>query len=124
MKLLVRDAKARLEFDDHSGAMELVLKALALDPQSQELRALKERSERTLTAMYESKIGNMSAKPRVLLKDDEVIWLNLDHRAGFVLAQIDGSVSFEDIFSVSGMSHFDTARILAQLIDEGVISNG
>ena len=64
----------------------------------------------------------METIPRVLLKDDEIIWLNLDHRAGFVLAQIDGTVSFDDLFSVSGMSRIDTARILAQLVDEGVIS--
>jgi CRP-like cAMP-binding protein len=64
----------------------------------------------------------MAAHPRVVLKDDEIIWLNLDHRAGFVLAQIDGSVSFEDLFEVCGMSRLDTARILAQLVEEGVIS--
>jgi CRP-like cAMP-binding protein len=74
--------------------------------------------------MYESKLGHLDATPRVLLKDDEIIWLNLDHRAGFVLAQIDGTVTFEDLFSVSGMSRFDTARILAQLVDEGVITRG
>ena len=66
-------------------------------------------------------IGKLSAVPRVRLKEDEVIWLNLDHRAGFMLAQIDGTLSFEDLFSVSGMSRLDTARILAQLLDQRVI---
>ncbi len=39
-------------------------------------------------------------------------------------AQIDGAVSFDDLFAVSGMSRLDTARILAQMVDEGVISRG
>ncbi len=121
---LLRGARDLLDLDDHTGAVDLILKAQAIAPDDAEVQALRERSERTLLAMFESKLGNMNAVPRVLLKDDEIIWLNLDHRAGFVLAQIDGSVSFDDVFAVSGMSRLDTARIIAQLIDEGVISRG
>ncbi len=124
VRSLLRGARDLLDLDDHSGAVELILKAQALAPDDGEVQALRERSERTLLAMFESKLGNMNAVPRVLLKDDEIIWLNLDHRAGFVLAQIDGTVSFDDVFAVSGMSRLDTARIIAQLIDEGVISRG
>jgi hypothetical protein len=121
---LLRKAKDLLELDDHTGAMEFISKAQAIAPDDLEVQMLRERSERTLLTMYESKLGHLDATPRVLLKDDEIIWLNLDHRAGFVLAQIDGTVTFEDLFSVSGMSRFDTARILAQLVDEGVITRG
>ncbi len=121
---LLSGAKDLLDLDDHSGAMELISKALELDPADAAALKLKDRSERTLQAMFESKLGDLAQTPRVKLKDDEIIWLNLDHRAGFVLAQIDGSVTFEDLFAVSGMSRLDTARILAQLVEEGVISKG
>ncbi len=124
VRALLRGARDLLDLDDHTGAVELILKAQTIAPDDAEVQALRDRSERTLLAMFESKLGNMNAVPRVLLKDDEIIWLNLDHRAGFVLAQIDGSVSFDDVFAVSGMSRLDTARIIAQLIDEGVISRG
>ena len=119
---LLRGAKDLLELDDHSGALALVLKAAAVAPEDAEVLRLRERCERTLQHMYESKLGPLEAKPRVLLKDDEIIWLNLDHRAGFVLAQIDGTVSWDDLFALSGMSRLDTARILSQLLDEGVIA--
>ncbi len=122
VRTLLRGAKDLLELDDHSGAMELILKAQELAPDDPEVRRFRERSERTLLAMLESKLPPLDAVPRVKLKDDEIIWLNLDHRAGFVLAQIDGTVTFEDLFAVSGMSRLDTARILAQLIEEGVIA--
>lgn len=119
---ILRGAKSLLDLDDHTGAMELLSKAQDLKPEDPHVAEMRERSERTLLTMFESKLGRLAMKPRVLLKDDEIIWLNLDHRAGFVLAQIDGTVSFDDLFSVSGLSRVDTARILAQLIEEGVIS--
>lgn len=121
MNALLQGARDLLELDDHTGAMELILKAQELDPTNPALGELRERSEATLQAMFESKLGDLSRAPRIVLKDDDIIWLNLDHRAGFVLAQIDGTVTFEDLFAVSGMSRLDTARILAQLIEEGVI---
>lgn len=124
VQTILRGARDLLDLDDHTGAMELIDKAEKLAPDSPEVRSLKDRSEKTLLAMFESKLGHLDKIPRVLLKDDEIIWLNLDHRAGFVLAQIDGTVCFDDLFAVSGMSRLDTARILAQLVDEGVISRG
>jgi len=114
-------ARELQNLDDHSGARELLLQAQALWPDLTGLSDALARSETKLQTNYESKIGKLSAVPRVRLKEDEVIWLNLDHRAGFMLAQIDGTLSFEDLFSVSGMSRLDTARILAQLLDQRVI---
>ncbi len=114
-------ARELQNLDDHSGARELLLQAQALYPELTGLSDALARSETKLQTSYESKIGKLSAVPRVRLKEDEVIWLNLDHRAGFMLAQIDGTLSFEDLFSVSGMSRLDTARILAQLLDQRII---
>jgi hypothetical protein len=124
VKTLLRGARDLLDLDDHTGAMELIVKAQQIAPDDPDVQSMRERSEKTLVTMFESKLGKMETIPRVLLKEDEIIWLNLDHRAGFVLAQIDGTVSFDDLFAVSGMSRLDTARILAQLVDEGVISRG
>lgn len=122
LESLLGGARDLLTLDDHSGAMDLLLKAEAMAPEDPQVKALKAQSEDTLLSMFESKIGDLARRPRVVLKEDDVIWLNLDHRAGFVLAQIDGQVSFEDLFALSGMSRFDTARILAQLLEEGVIT--
>ncbi len=122
VQALIQGAIDLMGLDDHSGPMDVILKAQQIAPDHPEVRQLRERSERTLLKMYESKLGQLDAMPRVLLKQDEVIWLNVDHRAGFVLAQIDGAISFEDLFAVSGMSRLDTARILVQLKEQGVIS--
>jgi hypothetical protein len=120
-RALLQRASELQEFDDHTGARELLLQAQVLDPESPEVARALAESEQTLQALYESKLGKLATVPRVRLRDDEVIWLNLDHRAGFILAQIDGTLSFDDLFSVSGMSRLDTARILVQLLEQRVI---
>ncbi|MGO9828842.1 MAG: hypothetical protein ACLPJH_01780 [Myxococcaceae bacterium] len=120
-RMLLQRARELQELDDHSGARELLLQAQALDPEAPEVARALAESEQTLQALYESKLGKLAIIPRVRLREDEVIWLNLDHRAGFILAQIDGTMTFDDLFSVSGMSRLDTARILVQLLEQRVI---
>jgi tetratricopeptide (TPR) repeat protein len=117
-------ARELAELDDFSGTLELVEKILSKDPAHPEALKLKQECEHELTKMYESVIGSMLAAPVIAIPQDEIIWLNLDHRAGFVLAQIDGQVSYEDLFAICGMSRLDTARILAQLVQEGVVKAG
>lgn len=101
--------------------MAVVEKILALDPSNATAHELKARCEGTLLAMYESKLGDLSRRPTLKIKPDEVVWLNLDHRAGFLLSLIDGQVSLDDLFSLSSMSRLDTARILHQLVTDKVI---
>lgn len=118
---LMEGARDLFELGDFSGSLELVEKVLRQDPNNAEALAYFARNEATLLKMYESKLGDLSASPRVLTSPDEVIWMNLHHRAGFVLSQVDGELSYEDIVAVSGMSRFETFRILAELIENGVI---
>ena len=106
---------------DFTGSLELIEKILQIEPGHGEAREYLTQNESTLTTMYESKLGSLHAIPRLAIKPEEVMWLNLDHRAGFLLAQIDGSVDYESIFALSGLPRLDTARILATLIQDGVI---
>jgi tetratricopeptide (TPR) repeat protein len=106
---------------DFTGSLELIEKILQIDPSHAQAREYLAQNESTLIAMYESKLGSLHAVPRLAIKPEEVMWLNLDHRAGFLLAQIDGSVDYESIFALSGLPRLDTARILATLVQDGVI---
>ena len=38
-----------------------------------------------------------------------------------MLAQIDGEVSFEDLYAICGLKRLDTARILCELLEQGVV---
>jgi tetratricopeptide (TPR) repeat protein len=114
-------AQELFDLGDYEGALELVEKTLLNEAESPRALELKTRCQETLIHLFESKLGSLQRIPRLRIAPSEVVWLNLDHRAGFVLSQIDGEVNYEDLFSVSGMSRVDTARILSQLLRDGVI---
>ncbi len=116
-------AKELFSLGDFSGSLELIEKILQLDPDHGEARDYLRQNEATLVSMYESKLGSLTLVPRLAIKPEEVMWLNLDHRAGFLLAQIDGSVDYDSLFALSGLPRLDTARILANLIADGVITS-
>ena len=123
VQVWMHGAKELHALGDFSGSLEMIEKILKVDPEHAEARGYLNENESTLIAMYESKLGSMSRIPRLAIKPEEVLWLNLDHRAGFLLAQIDGSVNYEDLFALSGLPRLDTARILAMLLQEGVVSS-
>jgi tetratricopeptide (TPR) repeat protein len=116
-------AKELFALGDFSGSLELIEKILQVDPDHGEARDYLRQNEATLVSMYESKLAPLTRIPRLAIKPEEVMWLNLDHRAGFLLAQIDGTVDYETLFALSGLPRLDTARILANLIAEGVVTS-
>ncbi len=115
-------ARELLALGDYSGSLELIEKVLQVEPDHPQAREYLTRNEATLVAMYESKLGPLSGVPHLAVRPEEVLWLNLDHRAGFLLAQIDGTVDYEALFALSGLPRLDTARILARLLADGVIA--
>jgi tetratricopeptide (TPR) repeat protein len=117
----MRGARELVALNDFSGALELLNKVLERKPNDKDALQLYDVCEQNLTLMYESKIGAMDARPRTAIPPDEIIWLNLDPRAGFVLAQIDGEVSFDDLYAICGLKRLDTARILCELLEQGVV---
>jgi hypothetical protein len=118
---LMTGARELFDLGDFSGSLELVEKALRSNPDHEDARAYLKRNEATLLHMYQSKIGNMGTIPRQLVPPDEIIWLNMHHRAGFILSQVDGTLAYEDLLDVSGMDRFDTMRILADLVQNRII---
>ena len=117
----IRGARELVALNDFSGALELLNKVLQRKANDKDALQLYEVCEHNLTLMYESKIGSMDARPRTAIPPDEIIWLSLDPRAGFVLAQIDGEVSFDDLYAICGLKRLDTARILCELLEQGVV---
>jgi hypothetical protein len=118
---LMTGARELFDLGDFSGSLELVEKALRSNPDHEDARAYLKRNEATLLHMYQSKIGNMGTIPRQLVPPDEIIWLNMHHRAGFILSQVDGTLAYEDLLDISGMDRFDTMRILADLVQNRII---
>jgi hypothetical protein len=121
VEVWMEGARELFALGDFSGSLEMIEKILRVDPNHAEARAYLRQNESTLIAMYESKLGSLANVPRLAISPEEVMWLNLDHRAGFLLAQVDGTVNFDELFALSGLPRLDTARILSTLLADGVI---
>ena len=116
--------KERLGLDDFSGALELADHLLASNPTHTLALSARERCRSNLQQIHASKLGDLDTAPRVLTPPEQVIWLDLDHRTGFLLAQVDGISSYEDLVELSGMDRLEALRLLAQLVQKGVIGPG
>ncbi|MCY1077014.1 hypothetical protein [Archangium lansingense] len=119
---LLQGVEDLLALGDVSSAMELVRKAEQLAPGDARLAAARERCGRMYQASLEAKLGDLKRVPTLKLRMAELMKLSLDPRAGFLLSRIDGGLSFEALFSVSGMSRLDTLRVLARLMDQDIIA--
>ncbi|MBN2493881.1 MAG: hypothetical protein JXR96_04755 [Deltaproteobacteria bacterium] len=121
---LLKGARDMLELDDFSGAFELLKKIVDEEPDNEQARDLFQEASQKLERLYRYKLGDMRRVPNMRMSGDEVIWLNLDHRAGFLLSMVDGQMSLEDILSVCGLEPLEGMGILVQLIDEKVFDLG
>lgn len=110
-----------MSLDGFSIALDVAAEILRYDPQNAEARRARAHARSKLEGMYTAKLGDVRAVPSMRMPPGEVIWLDLDHRAGFVLAQVDGISSFEEIIEVTGMDRLEAMRILCDLLQKGVI---
>ncbi len=118
----LRWAQDKFQLHDFAGVLEVLENVSAEGALAVEVAQLQAEARAQLMKMYESKVGDPDHCPRLLVSPEEVIWLNLNHRAGFLLAQIDGTVTFEDLLSLSGMPRLDTLKILSELLSQKVIA--
>jgi hypothetical protein len=120
--MLLQGVEELLALGDLSSAMELLRKAEQVAPADARLGGIRERLQRSQQSALEARLGELKRVPVLKLRMDELMRLPLDARSGFVLSRIDGRISFETLFSVSGMSRQDTLRVLVQLLDQGIIT--
>src|SRR5690242_8666643 len=64
----------------------------------------------------------MDAVPRVAIDEAELRAQPLDHRAGFLLAQVDGMSNVETLLDLSGMPREEALGMLAMLAASGIIT--
>jgi hypothetical protein len=66
-------------------------------------------------------IGSLDQIPFVAIEPARIRAIPFDHRAGFVLAQVDGLSTLEAILDVCGMTRLEALRLLFQLLERRVI---
>jgi len=118
----IREMRDRFSLGDYTGALVLAEGLLEDAPHDPEVRECAENCRQVLRQMYTARIGPLDRVPVVTVARDQLRWLSIDHRAGFVLSHIDGVSSLEMILDVSGMPLLDALRILCELAQQRIIS--
>jgi hypothetical protein len=64
---------------------------------------------------------DLCGAPIVATSTDHLRRLPLDHRAGFLLSLMDGTMDLETVVELSAMPRTDALRIMRHLFDSGII---
>ncbi len=118
----LQEMNDRVALGDYTGALEVAEKLQAIDPRDEAARACAEQCRVVLRQMYLTRVGPLDRVPIVMVARDQLRWLTIDHRAGFVLSLVDGVSSLEMILDVSGMPELDALRILSELAQQRIIA--
>ena len=120
----IAEMKDRYAMGDFTGALVIAESILDSNPEDLEAPRYAQSCRDVLTQMYSARLGSLDQVVRVAVPGDQVRWLTLDHRAGFLLSLIDGGSTVDQILDISGMTRLDALRIMYQLLDQRVISLG
>lgn len=116
------DLKDRYATGDFTGALVIAESILESDPDDLEAKRYAESCREVLTQMYASRLGQLDQIVIMAIPADQVRWLSLDHRAGFLLSLVDGASSIEELLDISGMPRLDALRLLYTLLEQRVIA--
>jgi len=111
----------RFESGDYGSALLRAESILEREPANEIAQRYQTASQEMLAQLYLSRIGDPEDLVDVLVSPAEIKDLPLDHRAGYLLAQIDGTATLAELVDVSSMPALETARLLHELHTQGVI---
>jgi len=112
----------RYAVGDFTGALVVADAILEQEPDDLEAARFAQSCRDVLTQMYTARVGALDASVRVVIPPDQIRWLSLDHRAGFLLSLVDGASTVEEILDICGMPRLDALRLLFMLLEERVIA--
>jgi len=115
------DLRERYALGDFSGALVIAEGVLSSEPANVDAQRYAESCRDVLKQMYAARLGPLDQVPTVGIPLEQLRWLTLDHRAGFLLSHVDGVSTLEEILDVSGMPHLEAMRIIFDLVQQKVI---
>jgi hypothetical protein len=107
---------------DFSGALQMAEFRLANNPADAEAQRYAQDCRRVLIKMQISRLGSLQQVAELAIDPDELQWLSLDHRAGFILSLVDGQLTIDDLLDICGMQRLDALQIVAELVEKKVLN--
>jgi hypothetical protein len=106
---------------DFSRALSIAEDILARTPDDAAARRCAQNCRDVLTQMFAARIGPLDQVITIAVSPDEIQWLALDHRAGFLLSLVDGQSTVDEILDISGMTRLDALKIIFDLTERQVV---
>jgi hypothetical protein len=100
-----RDSEARIQAQMPRSETRIVMRPLTRDAVSDESWA-----------------RGVAGSPVIAVSSDELCRLPLNHRTGFLLSLMDGTLDLETVIEVSAMPRADALRAARDLFESGVIA--
>lgn len=116
------EMRERYDLGDFGGALEVAERLLAVAPANADANRIARDCREQLTELNEARLGSLDRVPSIVVADEDLKHVAIDHRAGFLLSHIDGVSSLETILDVSGMPRLDALRILVELVQKRVVA--
>lgn len=116
-----REMQERYELGDFSGALRAAELVLGREPDHARAQAFAEQCRDKLTALYLARLGGGNRAIERAVESNDVRWLGIDHRAGFMLSQIEGHTSIEELVDISGLPRHDALKLLVELVGAGAV---
>ncbi len=116
-----REMQERFELGDFTGALRAAELVLGKSPGHVQAKALADACRDKLVALHLARLGGgQRGIERAAAPGDER-WLGIDHRAGFMLSQIEGNTSIEELVDISGLPRHDALKLLVELVGAGAV---
>jgi len=123
MSAILLEARRMYERGEFAAALDICTKVMSRQDGHEEANQLRLNIEGELVRSYIERLGSLNRIPRVIIDMSDVGSLNLDHRAGFILSQIDGMSSYEDLLELASMARHEALKLFVRLLDVGATSH-
>lgn len=115
------ELRERYALGDFSGALTIAEALLEDQPTNTDVQRYADSCREVLQQMYLARLGALHQVPYVAVPAEQLRWLTLDHRAGFLLSHVDGVSTLEEILDISGMPQLEAMRLIYELLQQKVI---
>ncbi len=118
---MVEKGRALLDEGDHEGAFDRFKRAIDAGKNDPDTFGYLETARAAMLNDYKKLITDLDGVPEIKMNYDRIKNMDLNNQEGFILSQIDGSISFRDIMALTGTETVQAMGVFAKFVKSGII---